>query len=63
MGWSAATTAGLGVRGGRKAAATAREGGGRRQQQRLERKVDGSDSSRVMTDQEVLGGGSGSTII
>jgi hypothetical protein len=62
-GWSVATTAGLGIHGGRKATAMAAEDGGRRRQQRLERKVVGSDSSRVMTNQEVLDGSGGSTII
>ncbi len=59
----AATTARLGIRGGRKATAMATEDGRWQRQQRLERKVNRSDSSRVMTDQEVLGGGGGSTII
>ncbi len=62
-GWLVATTAGLGVRGGMKATVTVMEDSGWQWQQRLERKVDGSDSSRVMTDQEVLGGSGGSTII
>jgi hypothetical protein len=59
----AATTAGLGIHGRRKATATAMEDGRWQRQQQLERKVDRSDSSRVMTNQEVLGGGGSSTII